>query len=228
MPGQPSDVFTCGLMLYELLAGYHPYWQEDQADYAQQVRAYAARPPALLQLMPGAASNAEVSAALYRCLSPDPAARLSAAELRAILSGRHRKAEPPASTLRPTAPGRKGGRASPGGTAPRPARDPIASQALELVAPDGRSLRIGVRTELGKALVRQFGPDGEFWDHRQCLIERNATGRWTVTPVAATTNETIVNGETITRPRELRQGDSIGVGREAKGIVKLPLTVRGL
>ncbi|MDB5869271.1 MAG: hypothetical protein JWP96_1603, partial [Polaromonas sp.] len=26
VPGLASDVFTCGLMLYELLAGEHPYW----------------------------------------------------------------------------------------------------------------------------------------------------------------------------------------------------------
>src|SRR5687767_4604394 len=27
-PGPASDVFTCGLILYELLAGVHPYWQD--------------------------------------------------------------------------------------------------------------------------------------------------------------------------------------------------------
>jgi serine/threonine protein kinase len=35
VPGLASDVFTCGLMLHELLAGVHPYWQEDQAEYAR-------------------------------------------------------------------------------------------------------------------------------------------------------------------------------------------------
>ena len=38
VPGLASDVFTCGLMLYELLAGYHPYWSEDQAEYAKLVQ----------------------------------------------------------------------------------------------------------------------------------------------------------------------------------------------
>ena len=41
-------------------------------------------------------------------------------------------------------------------------------------------------------------------------------------------NETLVNGEALTVPRPLRQGDLIAVGRKAKGIVKMPLTVRGL
>ena len=35
VPGLASDVFTCGLMLYELLAGEHPYWRDDQAEYAR-------------------------------------------------------------------------------------------------------------------------------------------------------------------------------------------------
>jgi serine/threonine protein kinase len=46
VPGLASDVFTCGLMLHELLAGAHPYWRDDQAEYAALVRAHAAPPPA--------------------------------------------------------------------------------------------------------------------------------------------------------------------------------------
>ena len=106
-------------------------------------------------------------------------------------------------------------------------RKPIVSDRLELSSADGRSLRIGIRTELGKALMRQFGPDGEFWDTRQCVIECDAKRQWIILPVAGTTNETLVNGETLTAPRQLHQGDRIAVGRQAKGIVKLPLTVRG-
>lgn len=218
MPVMASDVFTCGLMLYELLAGEHPYWQDDQADYAARVRSYAAKPPALLRELPLPAQNAEVSAALYRCLSPDPAARPSAAALRDLLSGRGVHSAAPIKASAPVA--------GVAGPPVRAAGTPLVSDGIELVAGAGQSLRIGVRTELGKALVRQLGTEGEFWDNRQCLLERNAGRQWIITPIAGTVNETLVNGKAITAPRALRSGDVIAVGRQEKGVVKLPLTLR--
>jgi eukaryotic-like serine/threonine-protein kinase len=205
VPTKASDVFTCGLMLYELLAGEHPYWREDQADYAALVKSHATKPPALLGTLPEPALNAEVSSALHRCLAPDAAARPTAAELRDLLNGRR---APPAHPRAPSA-------------------EPLTTDRIELRAADGRALELGVRTELGKAIVRQFGPDGEFWDARQCVLERRAGRQWVVTPLTGTTNETLVNGSTLTAPHALRQGDVIAVGRASKGVVKLPLTARG-
>ena len=75
--------------------------------------------------------------------------------------------------------------------------------------------------------MRQFGPDAEFWDHRQCVVERGRDGQWTLVPAGSTTNETLVNGRALVRTSLLSAGDRIAVGREAKGIAKLPLTVRG-
>ena len=216
VPTTASDVFTCGLMLYELLAGEHPYWRDDQSDYAALVRAYAAKPPALLGTMPPPALNAEVSAALHRCLNPDPAGRPTAAALATILSGLGAKVgstkKPPpivtaASSLK--------------------AGDPLVSDRIELVGPDGASIQIGVRTEVGKTMARRFGPDGEFWDNKQCVIERRDGRQWVVSPVAGTANETLVNGKLLTASYGLRHGDLIAVGRAAKGVVKMPLIARG-
>jgi hypothetical protein len=237
VPLLASDVFTCGLILYELLTGRHPYWSDDQSEYARQVQTYRATPPALLGPMPWPASNADVSSVLHRCLSPEPAARPTAAELRAVLSGRDRKpTAAPAVTAGTVAAGAPRPRAAPataaGAKAPAAAAaaaasgPPLTADAVQLLAPGGKSLRIGVRTALGKMLVRQLGPEAEFWDEQQCVIERNPAGQWSVAPVGATTNQTLVNGRALKVTRVLSPGDRIAVGNEAKGVAKLPLTVR--
>ena len=239
MPGLASDIFTCGLILYELLAGVHPYWREDQAEYAAAVRAHSAKPPVLAGVMPAPASNDAVSAALHRCLSPDATARPTAAELRALLSGRGPRATVSAGAStsagaaptagKPPAGKPASGSPAPGKAAPgkRAAGAPLTSDRIQLVGTGGRALQIGVRTEVGKHLATQFGADAEFLDARQFVLERSPDRQWRVSPLAGTPNETLVNGEAVVAPRVLKDGDVIAVGRQAKKIAKLPLTVRG-
>jgi hypothetical protein len=232
-PGTASDVFTCGLILHELLTGANPYWREDQAEYGALVRDYAAKPPALAGVMPAPATNAEVSGALYRCLSPNAAERPTAAELRAVLSGRSARTATAAPA--PSAAAAKGATSAKPATAPAAATatttaargTPLAGERLRIVGDGGRTIQLGVRTEIGKQLARQFGSDAEYWDARQCVIERRPDRQWQIAPVAGTANETMLNGEVLTAPQPLREGDVIAVGRKAKGIIKLPLRVSG-
>lgn len=227
VPTSASDIYTCALILYELLAGYHPYWQEDQADYARLASSHAAKPPGLLGLMPEPADNAEVSLALHRCLSPDPADRLTAPELRAVLSGRTGSAPRAAKTT--SIANRPNTETTPGVVPPETAgARPITADKLELQGPEGRKLQLKIRTALGKSLVRTFGDEAEYWDNMQCVLERNTRGEWIVAPGEGTANETLLNGAAIVTPHVLRQGDVIAVGREAKGITKLPLIARGI
>jgi hypothetical protein len=234
IPGAPSDIFTAGLILYELLVGVHPYWQEDQAEYAKRVRAYDIKPPALLGMMPPPAENAEVSAILHRCLSPDPNARPTAPEIRAALSGRAPRtltSSASSGAARGTAPTPASG--GPAGTRPQHSPAPAAaggakltSKRIQLVTAAGQSLAVGIRTDIGKALLRRFGADAEFWDEKQCTLERGPDGQWIVTPAPGTVNETLLNGAPLTTPRSLSEGDVLAAGRSAHGISKLPLTAR--
>lgn len=224
VPGLASDMFTCGLILYELLAGRHPYWSEDQADYARLVQGYKAEPPALLGQMPWPASNADVSAALHRCLDPNPAGRPTATELRTILSGRNRKPAPSPTSVEP-APVRTAAPTA-GPTSSAPARAPLVADAIELHATGGKTMPLRIRTELGKLLMRQLGDEAEFWDERQCVLERNGSGQWTIRPSGPTTNQTLLNGRALNGMHVLEECDQIAVGNEAKKIAKLPLKLR--
>ncbi|MGI8673304.1 MAG: serine/threonine protein kinase [Luteitalea sp.] len=229
VPLLASDIFTCGLILYELVVGVHPYWEDDQAEYARRARAHAITPPALQGTMPAPARNADVSAMLHRCLSPDPAARPTAQEVRAALSGRAPKvAERPSPAAVKAAPVSGPPTASTARTKPASpaAGSALTSDSIQLVASGGASLDIRIRTELGKALLGRLGADAEFWDAAQCTVERRADGQWVVAPAPGTVNETLINGAAVTAPHPLRDGDVLAVGRSAKGVSKLPLTAR--
>jgi eukaryotic-like serine/threonine-protein kinase len=254
-PGAASDVFTCGLILYQLLAGQHPYWSDDQGEYAKKVLAYGAAPPVLGGTVPAPASNEAVSAILYACLNPRPELRPTAAQVRDVLTGRGASAPAVATSaappVAPAAPAAPPAAAPPPAAPPAPpppapaapppapaapaaptapaapsAAGPLRSDRVQLVGESGHALTLGVRTPLGKHIVRQFGEDANVWDSEQLVVERGADGAWQVVPGAGTTNETLLNGMAVTTPQLLQAGDVIAVGREAKGIAKLPLTVR--
>ncbi|HEU4456527.1 MAG TPA: protein kinase [Longimicrobium sp.] len=251
VPGSASDVFTCGLILYQLLAGRHPYWSEDQGEYARKAMAHAAERPVLGGTMPAPASNEAVVEIIHRCLAPRAADRPTAAEVRDVLTGRTPStitvttgsaapaapppvapAPPPVAPPPPTPEPAPTPAPAPAPPQPAPAPAtagggaPLSSERIQLVGESGQAMTVGVRTPLGKHIVRQFGDDFNVWDAEQAVVERGPDGVWQVTPVVGTTNETLLNGAAITSPQPLREGDVIAVGREAKGIAKLPLTAR--
>jgi serine/threonine protein kinase len=255
VPGAASDVFTCGLILYQLLAGTHPYWSEDQAEYARKALAWEAKPPVLGGAMPGPATNEAVAAIIHQCLAPRPQDRPTAQQVRDVLTGRAIAAAaasaapaapapaapaaptpttPPTAAAPPQAPPPPSRPAvtadAPPVAAPPAARGsrgaPLASERIQLVGESGHAITVGVRTPLGKHMVRQFGEDAAVWDAEQATVERGQDGGWQVVPRTGTTNETLLNGAALTSPQPLHDGDVIAVGRQAKGIEKLPLTVR--
>ncbi|MBR1272746.1 protein kinase [Bradyrhizobium sp. AUGA SZCCT0222] len=219
VPDARSDIFTCGLILSELLAGRHPYWSDDQGEYTKRVLGDQAKPLPLVGTMPLPAQNSSVSLAIHRCLSSDPTLRPTASELRAVLSGSDSNRERSEISMDPVS--------SPTASDRRKRREPITADLLQLQNAEGGSLSFGVRTELTRSLMQQLGPEAQFWDAKQCILDRNSQGQWVLTPQERTVNETLLNGVAVTGPVVLGEGDSIAVGRAAKGVVKMPLLVRG-
>jgi hypothetical protein len=101
---------------------------------------------------------------------------------------------------------------------------PAAGAALFLRS-GGGELRLGITTKLASRLLRSLGEDARFWDNNvQCTVEKRADG-WYLVPGPSTPNETLLDGRLVTSAVKLAEGQVLAVGREAKGVAKLPLTV---
>ena len=96
---------------------------------------------------------------------------------------------------------------------------------LRLAGSDGQSIEIKIKTTVGKSIVNQFGEDAQFWSEPQFSLEKVGDG-WMVTHDSNAKNETMLNGKAVTGSQPVADGDQLAVGREAKGIVKLPLQVK--
>ena len=90
-----SDVFSFGVMLYEMLAGRRPFQGESVAALVSSI--LRDDPPPLATLRPGIPSD--VAALTTRCLLRDPAARYASADelLQALLACQGRRSATPAS-----------------------------------------------------------------------------------------------------------------------------------
>ena len=82
-----------------------------------------------------------------------------------------------------------------------------------------------ITTRLNMRMVRRFGEDSRFWDNTwQATLQKRSDG-WYVVPNPGAPNDTILNGKKIVSAKRVQAGDQLAVGRESKGIVKLPLTL---
>lgn len=213
-PTTASDVFTCGLMLYELLAGGHPYKFGDVSDYAKQVAAHAAKVPAIEGPLGIGVDSSRLLTMLHLTLSPAPHKRPTALELsRALLPAVEAPKVPPRKAEAPVR---------------EIAREPEAvAGTLTLVGAGGRVfLSAHLRTAVSGAVCRSLGhaEDAVYFDDPQYWVYPDGAN-WMIEPNKRARNETLVNGTAITTARKLAEGDVVGVGRQAKGISKLPLTV---
>lgn len=245
VPQIASDVFSCGIILCELLAGQHPFAHlldnEDLlriAYLAHGIKVPTLRPGVVNEL-PNAQQVAEV---LHQCLAPEPAERPTAEMVNLVLCGKELSdkqalpvavpsdlrghAGPTPGSVRPPAPAT----AAPSALdhlppeARIPTALPVQSGALVLRSPDGKERVFNVRTAVGRDICAHFGSDSQFMESVQFILERHEDG-WFLIPHSPTRNETILNGRRQCERVRLQQGDVLGVGREEKGVVKLPLTV---
>jgi serine/threonine protein kinase len=231
VPLPASDIFTCGLILYELIAHGHPYLADDDEQYAEHIRAGNAPPPKLAGKMPAPANDEQVMEYLHRCLSPIPDKRPTAKEVNLTLNGRLSDyIAPPKAPVKPmpapVAPISSLTGAPPPLASSRTIPPPIPAtpRILELLSNE-RSLRLGITTEIGNSLCKQLSEDAQYVDGKQFTLEKE-NGDWYIIPNPAARNQTLLNGKALAAKTPLKENDIIAVGNEAKAVSKMPLKVR--
>jgi serine/threonine protein kinase len=234
--GPEADVWSLGVMLFELLDG-HPPVQGDDA----RVRELVSNPNLRIvwETIP-----AEWQPLAQRCLAHSPALRPTAMEVAAALARfSPEEGRPPAAHSAPPTPA---GAPASAGPAPRPvasalerdatpdmarrgtpAPEPLTSgSAGELTLRHG-SRRLGpfqIAQVIGESVTRPLGAEHRFFAPDQFRLEP-AGGQWFIVPSPEAPNETLLDGRAISERTPLVQGAEVSVGREAKGIRKLPMIV---
>jgi serine/threonine protein kinase len=225
VPDERSDVFTCALMLGELLGGGHPFARV--TSYPEAIKRGGFERFRLGQAVPKVENTAYLEELVNRALSPDAADRPTAAELRDALFGKGKAGEasrpaPAPSPAVPAAPPPAADKP----TAPRPSSS-LPADVVELTFEGRPALRMGIDTTIGRELLKPISPDAQFASEAQFRIHRSPSKEWMVSPVPGAHNETLVDGVKLTAPTRLRAGMRIAIGNSAKGIEKLPLIVKG-
>ncbi len=214
VPEPASDVFTCGLILYELLGQGHPYRFDDDGKYLSAAKAHAAKKPELLGKIDGDHKKTELLVEmLHRCLAPKSAERPSAKEVHQALNGHLDPKAPP-----PPPPKKE--------SAPTHFPPPKVKHALQITSFTGAKLEVGVTTHFGKSLLRTFGEDAQYADDLQFVLERRHDAWWIKPGPVTTRNLTLVNGEALEAERQLKKGDQLSIGsRTVKGKTVLPMNI---
>ena len=209
-PTSASDVFTCGLILYELLTrDGNPYGglEDDLDGYKAKVKSFAAPSPTLITSH-GAKADAALQMAIRSCLDPNPSNRPSAGDMHKVLL-----AWSQGKVLEPE--GEKG-------APPGPSR-------LKLTSVDtGRSLDpLVLKTDVGARLVALFvnADDAKFFGGRLFTLTPE-DGAWHVVPDESAVNATLLNGRQIFDKTLLHNGDELAVGsRKNASVVKSRIKV---
>ena len=239
VPNEKSDIFTCGLMLAELLAGGHPFRDKagDDERLAKAIKSGDFKAFRLLQPIDKVRNGAFLENLVNRTLNPDPRQRPSAEDLKNALFGRGEAgldvpaSVPPKSVPEPStpppAPAPKSIPESVPRPEPKPAPMPAASaQTIELLS-EGRSiLKISIDMAIGRSMLKHVSPDAQFFSEPQFKLSRTPGNTWTISPVTGVQNQTLVDGSALAAPINLRNGMRISVGNASKGIEKLPLMVK--
>ena len=245
VPTEKSDVFTCGLILYEILAKEgHPY---DRQSDLQIYEEYRAPIPHLRGTYGSPELDDQVARMLHRMLDPDPNNRPTALEVQRQLIGgqpiRRRDAGGTGGVTRPPvtpAPSpRETVRTPPVTPAPAPVetvRTPPVTPAPEPVRPAAycklknaghpEGVRVFPNTAVGNKFLQVIEPEARrvyCQEHFKILFH---DGKWFIRHCAPPDeNKTALNNVPVSGEMELHTGDVIAASNADGTKTAMPFTV---
>ncbi len=224
IPSAASDIFTCGLMLSQVLGDGHPFADSGES-YDKDVQRGKFRSVRLKYSLPGVSTPEFLEAILNSCLDPDARKRPTAAQICDALMGKEftwstfaKKSD------KPREPEERGPKPPP---TPPPVESKPRSAASKLaVTFEGRTLTtVSVDAELGKRNFKSEHADAQFLSDPQFRLRKN-DGMWLVEHSPGATNETIVDGRKLISSEPVTDGMRVSVGNSSKGIEKFSLILK--
>jgi serine/threonine protein kinase len=244
VPQPASDVFTLGLMLYQLLAQGHPYVFDDIEQYPLAYRSYTAPRPKLLGKPREPATTEFIEEMLYRCLHPDPSQRPTAHDLHRALTGEgthaylahlNKLGRPVEASSTVSGPAELQHQSdiecSNETSIAREDKPHVSGESLrisgrlKLVSSEGIELTIGASLKVGRIVLARFGHGAQYAADHQFTLER-VNDQWFLEPGPNTPNDTLLNGELLNGRRQLIAGDRIAIGRASSQRRVLELEVK--
>ena len=228
IPTEKSDIFTCGLILYELLtAEGHPYGHQSDLEVYE---AYGAPAPRLKGSYGSPDKDAEVAEMLRRMLDPNPARRPAALDVQRLLAGGNFVRRPAAPgpvppTVRP-ADERPSVAVPPTVTVPPPPPTPRTPVFRLKTEGSGEGIRVFPNTTVGNKYLEGMLPEAKKYYSKEHFVIRLRDGKWFIRHCAPEAeNRTAVNGRLVEGELELHSGDIIAAASKDGSKTVLPMTV---
>lgn len=225
VPTEKSDIFTCGLILYEILTREgHPYGGESDLEVYD---AYRAPVPHLLGTYGSGERDAAVAGMLRQMLDPDPDNRPTALTVQRLLTSRAGGMAGTTSGPAPTA------ATPPRTTAPTP-ETPAAPPATASsgaacrlkTAKDPGGIRIFPDSMIGNRYLESLEPEAKKYYCREHFMILFREGKWFIRHCApAGENKTALNKTLVTGDMELHDGDVIEAASQDGSRTVMPFIV---
>ena len=246
VPTEKSDIFTCGLILYEILTQEgHPYQMVSELEKYEQ---YGAPVPHLLGTYGSAEKDAQIVQMLHRMLDPNPENRPNALEVqRLLISSIIHRPQPSRPEPQPTETRRDPQPPPP----PRPEPQPTETrrdtpppqpprpepQTTETPPPtfaycklkterNPGGMRVLPDTTIGGRFLESLEPEAKKYYSREHFKILFRDGKWFIRHCApAGENRTALNKTLVTGEVELHDGDVIEAASQNGSKTVMPLVV---